>query len=65
MQHHISYLDFQGKALYGSKNIFKLYFVVVVLVFYGLLTLVMSFQVQSVTLTTLFLGKPTRQFTST
>ena len=41
MEHHSLYLDFQGKALYGSENIFKLYFVVVVvLVFYGLLTLV-------------------------
>ena len=37
----------------------------VVLVFYGLLTLFRSFQARSINLSTLFLGKPPTQFTST
>ena len=39
--------------------------VVVVLVFYGPSTLLRSFWAWSVNLSTLFLGKPPRQFTST
>ena len=39
--------------------------VVVVLVFYGPSTLFMSFRARSVILSTPFLGKPPRQFTST
>ena len=38
---------------------------VCVILFYGSSTHVRSFRVRSVTLTTLFLGKPPRQFTST
>ena len=37
----------------------------VVLVFYGASTFFRSFQARSVNLSTLFLGKPLRQFTST
>ena len=39
--------------------------IVVVLVFYGPSTHFRSFQVQSINLASLFLGKPPRQFTST
>ena len=40
-------------------------YVAVVLVFYSPSTLFKSFQVRSVNLSTLFQGKPPRQFTST
>ena len=48
-----------------SKNEQAYGFVVVVLVFYGPSTHFRSFQARSVFLSTLFLGKPPRQFTST
>ena len=49
----------------SSNNTYKVFVVVVLLVFYETWTLFRSFQAWSVHLATLFLGKPPRQFTST
>ena len=56
--------------LFKNRRVFfysfmKDFVVVVVLVLYGPSTLFRSFRARSVNLSTLFLGKPSRQFTST
>ena len=57
LRYHVYILINAAKLWYFIK--------VVVFVFYGLSTLFRSFQARSVILSTLFLGKPPRQFTST
>ena len=60
-----SLVDKQQNSFFLLAVVIGRIVVIVELVFYGPSTLLRSFQVWSVNLSTLFLGKPPRQFTST